>query len=180
MSPLRIVVLPEGRYQVQTADGRAPELAELQALTRASGPSERIAAFVVLDESPLADHAQPEAGHVPDLSTFVEPVAPVPLVLGNQPALVVGELTSLQCQAPGSWPETTGRFLLGVAAIMDSPLADAAWAAMRSGLLDSVCPVWQAELHEGRAIWRGLSHVNLVPRADAASVAARMLTLTTA
>jgi hypothetical protein len=181
MSELRIVEVDHDgtmSYQVVGPDGRAPDLLELQELARASGGSGRIVTFVLIDESPLRAHGQDVDGLCPDLSKFAGSPAGVPLVLGNQPTLIIGQLQNLTLQPPGSWPATQGNCLLGVAELADSPLAAAAWDAMKSNLLDSVCAVWQARLDAGRAIWEGpLARINVVPSRDAGCANSRLLQL---
>jgi hypothetical protein len=175
----RIIELttPEGLrgYQVVMPDDHAPDLAELQAMATATGGSGRLVSFVLLDESRLRDHGRPEDSHVVDLARFVDGAAVnVPLVLGDE-SLRIGMLTGLHLVPAGEWPETTGRCLLGVAQLADSPLARGVWEGMRAGLLDGVCAVYRGQLEAGRAIYQQLVRVIVMPKRDAGCSAARIL-----
>jgi hypothetical protein len=76
------------------------------------------------------------------------PVAGVPLVLGDT-SLRIGVLTGLTQGNPGDWPGTEGRFVVVLAQLADSPLARAAFEAMRAGILDGVCGMFKGRRERG-------------------------------
>lgn len=131
---------------------------------------------IVADESQLRAHGRPEDGHVVDLSRFdgSSPVAGVPLVLGDT-SLRIGVLTGLTQGNPGDWPGTEGRFVVALAQLADSPLARAAFEAMRAGILDGVCGMFKGRLEDDRAIYEQLVGIIALPQRDVACASARIL-----